>query len=247
MARYSQVGFSFGPPITPMVKRLVMVIGAVFLLTYIPAVALGWRFAYDWFSLVPYLVVHRFFVWQLATYLFLHGGWFHVIFNLFALWMFGSDLERQWGSRRFLFYFFLTGVGAGFCDVLLNTLFPPAFPSATIGCSGAVYGLLLAYGVLFPERVILFSLIIPMKAKWFVALMGLIEFVSSLSGPGSGVSHVAHLGGMLFGFLYLRGAGLPFRWQLEFSEWRRRRLRKRFEVYMRKEEDKKDDAGRWVN
>jgi membrane associated rhomboid family serine protease len=161
--------------------------------------------------------------------------------------MFGSDLERQWGSRRFLFYFFLTGVGAGFCDVLLNTLFPPAIPSATIGCSGAVYGLLLAYGVLFPERVILFSLIIPMKAKWFVALMGLIEFVSSLSGPGSGVSHVAHLGGMLFGFLYLRGAALPFRWQLEFSEWRRRRLRKRFEVYMRKQEDKKDDAGRWVN
>jgi len=247
MVRYSQAGFSFGPPITPMVKRLVMVIGAVFLLTYIPAVAFGWRFAYDWFSLVPYLVVHRFFVWQLVTYLFLHGGWFHVIFNLFALWMFGSDLERQWGSKRFLFYFFLTGVGAGLCDVLLNTLFPPAIPSATIGCSGAVYGLLLAYGVLFPERVILFSLFIPMKAKWFVALMGLIEFVSSLSGPGSGVSHVAHLGGMLFGFLYLRGATLPFRLQLEFSEWRRRRLRKRFEVYMRKQEDKKDDAGRWVN
>src|SRR6266849_2815239 len=78
MARYSQVGVSFGPPITPMVKRLVMVIGAAFLLTYIPAVAFGWKFAYDWFSLVPYLVVHRFFVWQLATYLFLHGGWFHV-------------------------------------------------------------------------------------------------------------------------------------------------------------------------
>lgn len=85
------------------------------------------------------------------------------------------------------------------------------------------------------------------KAKWFVLVMGLIEFVSSLSGPGSGVSHVAHLGGMLFGFLYLRGSRIPFRWQLRYQEWRRRRLRRKFEVYMRDQEKGKDDAGRWIN
>jgi membrane associated rhomboid family serine protease len=89
-------------------------------------------------------------------------------------------------------------------------------------------------------------MIIPIKAKWFVAIMGAIEFVSSFSTPGSGVSHVAHLGGMLFGFLYLRGGSLPYRWQLRFHEWRRARLRRKFEVYMRGQE-KKDDHGRWVN
>jgi membrane associated rhomboid family serine protease len=249
-----QVSIAFGPPITPMVKRLVILTSAAFLLTFLPAQMFGWYLPYALFSLRPYEVVHHFFIWQLVTYLFLHGwpgmpvwsSFFHIIFNLFALWMFGSDLERLWGSRRFLFYYFLTGIGAGLSDVLLSTLFPPDFPQATIGCSGAVYGLLLAYGLLFPDRPILFALLIPIKAKWFVALMGLIEFVSSLSAPGSGVSHVAHLGGMLFGFLYLRGSDLPYRWQLRYHDWRRSRLRRRFEVYMRKQE-KKDDAGRWIN
>jgi membrane associated rhomboid family serine protease len=246
MANYRQVAMSFGPPLTGAVKRLIIIISAVFLLTYIPAQIFGWAAPYAWFSLQPLLVTHRFYIWQLVTYIFLHAGWFHVIFNLFALWMFGADLERTWGSRRFLFYFFLTGIGAGLFDVFLSTVFPPAIPQATIGASGAIYGLLLAYGLLFPERPIYLYFIIPIKAKWFVAIMGLIEFVSSLSGPGGGISHVAHLGGMLFGYVYLRGSDLPYRWQLRYHDWRRARLRRRFEVYMRKHE-RKDDAGRWVN
>jgi membrane associated rhomboid family serine protease len=198
-------------------------------------------------ALRPDDVIHRFYLWELITYLFLHGGWFHIIFNMFALWMFGSDLESRWGGKQFLFYYFLTGIGAGILDVTLSALFHPAIPSATIGCSGAVYGLLLAYGMLFPDRLIYLYMIIPIKAKWFVVIMGAIEFVSSFSGPGSGVSHVAHLGGMLFGFLYLRGASLPYRWRLSYHEWRRAHLRSKFEVYMRDEEKKKDDHGRWVN
>ncbi len=241
-----QLSFSFGPPLTPVVRNLIIYTSAAFVLTYFPARLFGWSTPYAWFSLRPYQVTHHFFLWQLVTYLFLHGGFFHIIFNLFALWMFGSDLERLWGPCRFLFYFFLTGIGAGVCDVLLNTVFLPAIPTATIGNSGAVYGLLLAYGLLFPDRPIFLWLIIPIKAKWFVAIMGLIELVSSFDTPGSGVSHVAHLGGMLFGFLYLRGGGLTYRWQLGYHEWRRARLRKRFEVYMRKHEGK-DDAGRWIN
>lgn len=242
MSYYRQASFSFGPPLTQVVKVLIFFSSAVFIMTYIPAQLFNWGFPYAWFSLRPYDVTHRLFVWQLVSYIFLHAGWFHIIFNMFALWMFGSDLERQWGRGQFLFYFFLTGIGAGVFDVLLQ----PSALSMTVGSSGAVYGLLLAYGVLFPDRPILLWLLIPVPAKWFVVIMGVIEFVSSLSGPGSGVSHVAHLGGMLFGFLYLRGGGLSFRLQLRYHEWRRARLRKHFEVYMRKHE-KKDDAGHWIN
>ncbi|MGA3326755.1 MAG: rhomboid family intramembrane serine protease [Terriglobia bacterium] len=246
MSRYRQVAFSFGPPLTPMVKRLIIITSAAFILTYIPSQIFGSKF-FDyiaWFGLWADLVIHKLYVWQLVTYLFLHGGWFHIIFNMFALWMFGSDLESKWGGKKFLFYYFLTGIGAGILDVTLNTLFV-VNPPPTIGCSGAVYGLLLAYGMLFPERLIYLYMIIPIKAKWFVVIMGAIELVSSF-GSGSNVSHFAHLGGMLFGYLYLRGWSLPYRWQLQYHEWRRAQLRKKFEVYMR-DQEKKDNHGRWVN
>jgi membrane associated rhomboid family serine protease len=249
MSRYGQVSYSFGPPLTRMVKRLMIVMAAVFVVTnVIGAIPLETTRIYlraypnILLGLVPSLVIHRLFVWQLFTYLFLHGGWFHIIFNLFALWMFGADLESLWGSKRFLFYFFLTGIGAGlFCVVL-----QPSSQIPTIGCSGGIFGLLLAYGMIFPDRPIYLYMIIPIKAKWFVLIMGVIEFVASYSDAGSGVSHVAHLGGMLFGFLYLRGGSLPFRWQLQYHEWRRARLRRKFEVYMR-DQERKDKHGRWVN
>jgi len=242
MSYYRRASISFGPPLTPVVKQLIIITAAAFVLTFLPAQIFGWALPYAWLSLRPYDITHNLLIFQLVTYLFLHGGFFHVVFNLFALWMFGSDLEALWGPKRFLFYYFLTGVGAG----VLNVLLEPSSLMATIGCSGAVYGLLLAYGMLFPDRPIFLWMIIPLKAKWFVAIIGLIEFVSSFGMPGSGISHVAHLGGMLFGFLYLRGKDFPHRFQLRYQEWRRAQLRRRFEVYMRKQE-KKDDAGRWIN
>ena len=232
-----------------MVKRLIIIMSAAFAVTnVIGAIPLETTRLYlhafprAYLGLTPWLVIHYFFVWQPFTYLFLHGGWFHVIFNLFALWMFGSDLETQWGSNKFLFYFFLTGVGAGLFCVLLE----PSSKIPTIGCSGAIFGLLLAYGMLFPDRPIYLYMIVPIKAKWFVVIMGVIEFVASYSDATSGVSHVAHLGGMLFGYLYLRGPHLPYRLPLRYDEWRRARLRRKFEVYMRKHE-RKDEAGRWIN
>ena len=242
MPRYRDVQVSFGPPLTWVVRRLIIITSAIFLLTYFPLVMFHWQFPFDFFGLRPYDVTHRLFFWQPVTYLFLHGGFFHLIFNLFALWMFGSELERTWGPRRFLNYFFITGIGAAAFDVLLQ----PSAITLTIGNSGAIYGVLLAYGILFPNRPILLWLLIPVKAKWFVLVMGLIEFTSSFSNPGSTVSHIAHLGGMLVGFLYLRGAGLPYRLQLRYHEWRRARLRKKFQVYMRKN-DEKDQAGPWIN
>jgi membrane associated rhomboid family serine protease len=242
MAYNRQVVMSFGPPLTPMVRKLLIVTGGAFLLTYLPLQLFGWGDPYVWFGLQPLAVTSGLQVWRLVTYLFLHGGFFHVIFNLFALWMFGADLERLWGGKRFLFYYFLTGIGAAVFDVLLQ----PSSLTMTVGCSGAIYGLLLAFGLAFPERPILLWLIIPVKAKWFVLIIGLIEFVSSWSNPGSGISHIAHLGGMLFGLAYLRGGGLTLRMVLRYQEWRRARLRRKFEAYMRKNEDK-DSDGRWVN
>jgi membrane associated rhomboid family serine protease len=242
MARYRDMSFSLGPPLTPMVKKLIIATGAAFVFTYFPAQIFGYAYPYFLFGLEPYAVVHRFEIWQLATYLFLHAGFFHVIFNLFALWMFGSDLEREWGSGQFLFFYLLTGIGAGIVEVLLM----PSTHSMTIGCSGAIYGLLLAYGLIFPERLIYLYFLIPIRAKWFVLLMGVIEFVGSFGTPGSGVAHVAHLGGMLFAYVYLRRSRMPFSLRGRYDDWRRARLRKKFETYMRKHE-KRDDAGRWVN
>jgi membrane associated rhomboid family serine protease len=249
MSYYRQASISFGPPLTRMVKYLIVINSAAFLLTYflgsIPSEFMQlyfWAYPKAILGLEPYYVSHYLFLWQLATYLFLHAGWLHIIFNMFALWMFGADLERRWGSRQFLKYYFLTGIGAGIFDVLLQ----PSSKAVTIGCSGAVFGLLLAYGMLFPNRPIFLWLIIPIKAKWFVVIMGLIELYASWSDTGAGVSHVSHLGGMLFGYLYLRGTHFPQRWQVRYQDWRRARLRRKFEVYMRKHE-KKDDAGNWIN
>lgn len=249
MGSFRQMGFSLGPPITRMVKWLLIIMGAVFVVTNVIGV-LPFDSARLYFhdyplvylSLTPVLVIHRFFFYQLVTYLFLHGGWFHILFNLYALWIFGAELESAWRSKKFLTYFFLTGIGAGLCCVLLE----PSGEIPTVGCSGAIFALILAYGMLFPERIIYFYMVIPIKAKWFAVIMGVIEFVASYSDAGSGVSHVAHLGGMLFGFFYLRGWSLPYRWQLQYHEWQRARLRKKFEVYMR-DQEKKEKHGRWVN
>jgi membrane associated rhomboid family serine protease len=242
MPRVGNVQVSFGPPLRGMVRRLVIVTAAAFVLTYLPAVMFGWGLPFQFLGLRPFDVTHRFFLWQPVTYLFLHGGFFHVVFNLFALWMFGTELERLWGSRPFLSYFFITGIGAAVFDVLLQ----PSATTTTIGNSGAVYGILLAYGLIFPDRPILLWLLIPVKAKWFVLIMGLIEFVSSFSNPGSNVSHIAHLGGMLVGLVYLRGGSLPHRWRMQYADWRRARLRRKFEDYMRKQSGK-DESGRWIN
>jgi len=245
MPRYTQSYMSFFPPFTRMVKALIVATTAVFILTYLPATLFGWYAPYTWFGLQPYAVVHRLYLWQLVTYLFLHGGFFHILFNMFALWMFGPDLEQLWGESEFLKFYFLAGIGAGLFDVVLTTFFGSPF-SLTIGASGAIYGLLLAFGLTFPERPIFIWFIIPIKAKWFVLIMGVIEFYSELSGPGSGVAHLAHLGGMLVAYLYLRGSGLSGRMHLHYAEWRRARLRRKFEVYMRKN-DKKDDPDHWIN
>jgi len=155
-------------------------------------------------GLVPAWVWKKLFLWQLVTYLFLHGGAFHLLFNLFTLWMFGRELEALWGQREFLKFYFLCGIGAGILTVL--TTFNSTVP--TIGASGAIFGVLLAYGLAFPDRQVFLWFIFPIKAKHLIWLFAGLELLASFSYTSDGIGHFAHLGGMLFGFLYLRGGRL---------------------------------------
>jgi membrane associated rhomboid family serine protease len=236
----SSIDFGFGG-LTPVVRNLLIANVAVFVLAIVLGF-LGYGGIVQLGMLTPYLVTHDLFLWQVVTYMFLHDGFFHILFNMFALWMFGSELERTWGQSRFLFYYFLTGIGAGITCVLLS----PSSIVATLGASGAIYGLLLAYGMLFPDRMIFLYFLIPIRAKYFVMIMGAIEFLSALATPGSLVSHVAHLGGMLFGFLYLRGQPLYLEGRNRYYRWRRLRLQKAFTVYMNKKDRDQERRGPWV-
>jgi membrane associated rhomboid family serine protease len=145
----------------------------------------------------------RFQVWQLVTYGFLHGDLMHIGFNMFMLWMFGRNLEVVMGSRRFLTYYMTCVVGAGLVQMLVAALQGGTY--ATLGASGGVFGLLLAFGMFFPNQMIMLLIPpIPMKAKYMVILFGLLELYFGLSGRSPGIANFAHLGGMLFGFLLIQ-------------------------------------------
>ncbi len=139
-------------------------------------------------------------IWQPVTYMFMHGGVWHVAINMFVLWMFGAELESIWGKNEFLKYYFVTGIGAGIIWLLFNI---GGANTILIGASGAVYGILMAYGLMFPNRTVYIYFLFPVKVKWFVIFIGAIAFFSSM-GTGSNISHLAHLSGMLIGYLYLR-------------------------------------------
>lgn len=195
-------------------------------------------------ALVPEIVLRHFGVWQLVTYMFLHGSITHILFNMLALYFFGTPLERDWGTRRFLRYYFLCGVGAAVFDVVLNAMWGN-WLVRTIGASGAIYGLLLAFGVLYPNQTVFMYFLFPLKAKYMVMIVGAIAFLSAAADAGSNISHIAHLGGMLFGYGYLRLRFVDFRWvRREYNAWKLRRAKRRFEVYMRKRDS---DRGPWVN
>ncbi len=143
--------------------------------------------------------------WQLLSYGFLHGGFNHIFFNMFALWMFGLPIERTWGTKRFVEYYFICIIGAGLIQLLVQYLSGSVYP--TIGASGAVFGLLLAYGVTFPNnKLIMIFFPVPIKAKWFVLIYGAAELVFGVTGMMPQIAHYAHLGGLIF------GAGLLWWW-----------------------------------
>ena len=229
----SNFASSFGPgPLTPAIKALVVANVAAFLVSLVvPAVALQ-------LGLRPADVVGSLHLWQLFTYMFLHGGIFHLLFNMLALWMFGVELERMWGSQFFTKFYFIAGAGAALTTLLLSfTPFPFAdqlYYSLTIGASGAVYGVLFAYARYFPHRPIYLYFVFPIPAKYFVLIIGAISLLSSMGGPGSGIAHTTHLGGLVAAYVYLKGGGrahLVSEIKYRYLKWRINRMRRRFDVY----------------
>lgn len=230
---YYQQRISFGSGrLTPGVKYLLFICAGVFLLQFLAP-----RQILDTFGLIPFLVWKKYFVWQLGTYIFLHGGLFHLLFNLFALWMFGCQLERQWGTKNFIKYFFITGIGAGICSAVVS----PGQLIPVIGASGAIYGILLAYGLIFPNQMIYVWFLFPIRARYFVIIFGAIELYASVTGAGGGIAHVAHLGGMLFGYLYINYMRILKRIYIGYLQYKLHRLKRDIHIVDKKKgPDKKD-------
>lgn len=235
MARYpssTYTSYSFGPgAMTPAVKALLITNVVMFVLQLL------FRDIDTLLGISPAAVFGRLWVWQPVTYMFLHADPFHILFNMLALWMFGVELERTWGTVAFVRYYFATGIGAAL-TTLLVALLPFDFArgvyiSTIIGASGAIYGLMFAWAYFYPNRPMMFFPIpIPVPAKYFVMILGAIAFLSSLGGRATGVAHATHLGGFVAGYLYLtRGRGglwgeIKYRW----LKWKMARMRRRFDV-----------------
>ena len=202
-------GFFSFPPV---IKNLLIINGVIFFIQLLmdnfkfggyPA----WYLLNKWFALNPISGVNaagepfNFQVWQLITYQFMHGGFTHILFNMFALWMFGSSIEDVFGSKKFLIFYLLAGVSAGLLHLFVSPLLGGA-PAVTIGASGSIYGVLIAYALFFPDNLIFLYFLIPVKAKYLIGFLVVIEFLA-VDSASSGVAHLAHLGGALFGFLYI--------------------------------------------
>ena len=233
MARYpsSGIGHSFGPgALTPAVKILIITNVVLFVLNLIVGDAMTLRL-----GLSPQAVFEQFALWQPFTYMFLHstGGVGHVLINMLSLWMFGTELERTWGTRFFTKYYLITGMGAAATSLVLSLFIDGIYYSLTVGASGAIYGLLLGYGMYFPNRPIYLYFIFPIPARIFVMIVGAIAFLSALGGPGGGVAHSAHLGGLVVGYLYLKGLRARPLDELKYRylRWKMGRARSRFDVY----------------
>jgi membrane associated rhomboid family serine protease len=227
--RPSSLSYAFGPgPISPAVKWIIIANVAMFILS------LGIDIN-PYLGLIPERVIEQGWLWQLGTYMFLHAGAVHILFNMLGIWMFGTELERLWGTKFFVRFYAVTGLGAGL-TVLTVGLLPfdataATYSAATIGASGALYGLLMAFALYYPDRPILMFLVFPVPAKYFVIIIGALAF---LAGPGGEISNAAHLGGLLFGYLYLRGGrggGFSAELKYRYLKWKMNRLRRKFDVY----------------
>jgi membrane associated rhomboid family serine protease len=152
------------------------------------------------FGLVPVLILKLGWAWQVFTYMFLHGSFFHIFFNMYALFLFGRPLEQRWGTREFTFFYFFSGIGAGIVTFFWNLVTSPMIP--TIGASGAIFGVVLAFGLEFPDTLLLLFFIIPVRAKYAALIFGGIELVMILFGRMGGIAHLTHLAGLLFGYIY---------------------------------------------
>ena len=197
-----------GSPLTPMVKKIMIFNGVIFIVQqFFNIFSPG--FFEQFFGLNHLGFIHEFKIWQIFTYMFLHGSWMHIFFNLIALWMFAGELEELWGGKLFLKYYLYSGLGAGLFIAFMNYISFNQYEMAvtTIGASGAIYALLLAYGLTWPDREVLLYFVFPVKIKYLVLGFGLIEFFGTLSnatGHGTNISHIGHFGGLVSGFFFMQ-------------------------------------------
>ena len=248
---------SYVKPIVPSnrfpvgVKWLLISTVCVFVLQTILGVSRVGSAGFQNFALNPSQIVQSFAIWQLVTYLFLHAGPMQLLWNMLALWMFGAELERTWGTRRFLRFYFVSGLIAAVIVVVAAYLLGGANVPVMSGASGAVCAILAAYGVLFPDQTILFGFLIPMKTKYFVMIIAALilyqSFVAVAGGQGA-TAVLADLGGLVAGYLLLQGRTLRGRVSQPamagYKDWKLRRAKRKFEVYLRK---KDSDRDRWVH
>jgi membrane associated rhomboid family serine protease len=231
-----EMTISFGGPLTPGVKSIIIANGAVFLLHALIRPFDSWF----WLS-PPEVLAPGFQLWRVGTYMFLHGDLSHLLFNMLALFMFGCAVERTWGTKLFVRYYLLCGLGAA---LLAFIPYGPFYSIPIVGASGAIYGILLAYAVLFPRNQIWVLMTFPVEARYLVIVWGFIAFVFSIMGA-QGVAHIVHLGGLLTGLALVRWTGFlrsSARGRGEttgslreiYRRWRMKRLRKKFEAYYEK-------------
>jgi len=246
MPRGRTLSLSF-PPFTYWIKRIIIACVAVYFLqvilgAFVPSTEYYLRLL---FALIPDRVLHGW-IWQLVTYSFLHAGVMHVLINMLMLWMFGAQEEMDWGSKKFLEFYLFCIVGAALTTmVVAYSPIPGVSPlTATIGASGGVYGVLMAFGMLYGDQeIFMFPLPFMMKAKYMVAIMILLVILATFQPSQGGIANFAHLGGLLFGFLYVKfmpRRGLTygaseryFNIRNAYYRWKRRRAARKFEVYMR--------------
>lgn len=199
--------YHFGSAITPSVKKIIIFTSLIYIIQLMGNIIFP-GFIETTFGINHIGFIHQLKLWQPVTYMFLHGNFFHIFFNMFALWMFGSDLEELFGSKNFTKFYLYSGIGAGLCIALMNYYIfnNYGYSPITIGASGAIYALLLAYGMIWPNREVLLYFLFPIKMKYLVLLFGGIEFfgtLASASGAGGNISHIGHLGGLITGFILL--------------------------------------------
>ena len=205
------MGIRIGGPITPGVKLIMVINCVVFIIQQFANIIMpvDRNFLEYIFGISHGGLFINLMIWQPLTYMFLHGGWLHIIFNLIALWMFAGELENQWGTKKFIRYYILSGIGAGLFIALMNYIAYNSygFTSVTIGASGAIYAILLAYAMHWPNREVLLYFILPIKIKYLVLAFGIMEFfgtLSSAAGAGGNISHIGHLGGIITGFFLVK-------------------------------------------
>jgi len=203
---YQRSSFGIGGGLTPAVKNIVFANAIIFLIKYLN-VNLYYYLTAN-FALHAYDVIYQFKIWQLVTYMFLHGDFWHVFFNMFIFWMFGAELENKWGSKEFLKYYFICGIGAGLVNILLTSKDPGYI--GTVGASGAIYGIMMAYALYYPDNLVYVYFLIPIKVKYMVGFLALISFFSTMNAQSDGIAHAAHLGGLIVGYVYLKFGRLRY-------------------------------------